>query len=109
MKMATTKKIIGSVPTTRGEYKEGEKYYKQNIVAYLGSAFISTIDENMSVPCVVQNGKFVLNEGWAFLVDNSEFYFYKEKEVDIPQEEFDAMMDAGTLDTTKEYYTYEEE
>jgi hypothetical protein len=108
MKMATTKKIIGSVPTTRGEYKEGEKYYKQNIVSYLGSAFISTIDENMSVPCVVQNGKFVLNEGWAFLVDNSEFYFYKDKEVDLTQDEFDRRKEEGSLDITKDYYTYEE-
>jgi hypothetical protein len=33
----------------------------------------------------------------------------KQKEVDIPQEEFDAMMEAGMLDTTKEYYTFEEE
>lgn len=107
MKMATTKKIIGSVPTIRGEYKEGEKYYKQNIVSYLSSAFISTIDENMSVPCVVQNGKFVLNEGWAFLVDNSEFYFYKEKEVDIPQEEFEALQESGQLDESKTYYIYE--
>lgn len=105
--MATTKKIIGSVPTIRGEYKEGEKYYKQNIVSYLSSAFISTIDENMSVPCVVQNGKFVLNEGWAFLVDNSEFYFYKEKEVDIPQEEFEALQESGQLDESKTYYIYE--
>ena len=81
--MATTKKIIGSVPTSRGEYLGGTKYYKQNIVSYLGSAFISTMDENMSIPCVVQDGKFVLNEGWAFFVDNSEFYFYKDKEVDL--------------------------
>ena len=50
-----------------------------------------------------------MNEGWIFLVDNSEFYFYKNKEVDILQDEFDAMMNAGTLDITKEYYTYEEE
>ena len=108
MKMAITKKIIGSVPTTRGKYKEGEKYYKQNIVSYLGSAFISTIDENMSVPCVVQNGKFVLNEGWAYLVDNSEFYFYKDKEVDLTQDEFDRRKEEGSLDITKDYYTYEE-
>ena len=106
--MAITKKIIGSVPTSRGEYAEGTKYYKQNIVSYLGSAFISTMDENMSVPCVVQDGKFVLNEGWVFFVDNSEFYFYKDKEVDLPQSEFDERKEQGTLDITKDYYTYEE-
>ena len=108
MRMAMTKKIIGSVPTIRGEYKEGEKYYKQNIVSYLGSAFTSTIDGNMSVPCVVEDGKFVLNKGWAFLVDNSEFYFYKDKEVDLTQDEFDRRKEEGSLDITKVYYTYEE-
>ena len=108
MKMATAKKIIGSVPTTRGEYKEGEEYYKQNIVSYLGSAFVSTMDENTSVPCIIQDGKFVLQEGWAFLVDNSETYFLKEKEVDLSQELFDQMREEGSLDITKDYYTYEE-
>ena len=51
---------------------------------------------------------FVLNEGWEFLVDNSEFYFYKDKEVDLPQSVFDRMKEEGTLDTSKNYYTYEE-
>lgn len=106
--MATTKKIIGSVPTSRGEYTEGTKYYKQNIVSYLGSAFVCTMDENTSVPCIIQDGKFVLQEGWAFLVDNSEFYFYKDKEVDLPQSVFERMKEEGTLDTSKNYYTYEE-
>lgn len=32
----------------------------------------------------------------------------QEKEVDILQSTFDEMMEKGTLDTTKDYYTYEE-
>ena len=106
--MASTKKIIGSVPTLRGEYTEGIRYYKQNIVSYLGSAFVSTMNENTSVPCIIQDGKFVLQEGWDFFVDNSENYFFREKEVDLPQELFDQMREEGTLDITKDYYTYEE-
>lgn len=33
----------------------------------------------------------------------------KDKEVDIKQTVFDKMFDDGTLDTTKNYYTYEDE
>lgn len=107
--MATTKKIIGKVPMFRGEFVLGKTYYKQNIVTMLGSSFISLVDENVNVPCSVVDNSFVLGEGWGFLADASYSYLDKQKEVDIPQEEFDAMMNAGTLDTTKEYYTYEEE
>ena len=106
--MTTTKKIIGSVPVNRGKYDANTKYYKQNIVQYLGSVFISAIDENTSVPCIIQDGNFILQEGWAFFVDNSETYFLKEKEVDLSQELFDQMREEGTLDITKDYYTYEE-
>lgn len=107
--MATTKKIIGRVPVFRDEFVLGKTYYKHNIVTYLGSSFISLVDGNVRVPCSVVNNSFVLNEGWGFLADASYSYLKSLKEVDIPQEEFDAMMEAGTLDITKEYYTYEEE
>lgn len=105
--MATTKKIIGSVPVNRGKYDANTKYYKQNIVQYLGSVFISMIDENASVPCIIQDNKFVLQNGWSFFVDNSEFYFFKDKDVDLPQSEFDRYKEEGLLDITKNYYTYE--
>lgn len=107
--MATTKKIIGKVPTFRGEFVLGKTYYKQNIVTMLGSSFICLVDGNVNIPCSVVDDSFVLGEGWGFLADASYSYLEKEKEVDIPQNVFDAMMEAGTLDTTKEYYTYEEE
>lgn len=107
--MATTKKIIGKVPVYRGEFVLGKTYYKQNIVTMLGSSFISLVDGNVNIPCSVVDGSFVLGEGWGFLADASYSYLEKQKEVDIPQEVFDAMMEAGTLDITKEYYTFEEE
>lgn len=104
----TTKKIIGTVPISRGEYDPNIKYYKQNIVTYLGSVFISIMNDNMSVPCVIVDNKFVVQEGWEFFVDNSETYFLKYKEIDLPQEEFDKLKEQGLLDITKDYYTYEE-
>lgn len=106
--MATTKKIIGSVPIYRGEYKHDEKYHKQNIVSYLGSAFISLSDENTLVPCIVEEQTFVLQPGWEFLIDNSESYFLKGKDIDLPQSEFDRWKEEGLLNITKNYYTYEE-
>lgn len=107
--MATTKKIIGQVPVYRGEYDISKTYSKHNIVTMLGSSFISLINENNNAPCSVENDSFVLGEGWGFFADASYSYLEQQREVDIPQEKFDAMMGAGTLDTTKEYYTYEEE
>jgi hypothetical protein len=74
----------------------------------LGSVFVSIVDENVSVPCIVKDNEFILQEGWAFFVDNSEAYFLKEKEIDLPQEVFDKYKEEGTLDITKNYYTYEE-
>lgn len=107
--MATTKKIIGKVPVYRGEFESGKAYSKHNIVTMLGSSFISLVDENTHIPCSVVDGSFVLGEGWKFFADASYSYLENQKEVDIPQGVFDNMMAAGTLDTTKEYYTYEEE
>lgn len=107
--MATTKKIIGQVPIYRGEYESDKTYHKHNIITMFGSSFISLINDNTYVPCSIINNSFVLGEGWEFLVDASYSYLEREKEVDIPQDVFDAMMEAGTLNTSKEYYTYEEE
>lgn len=77
--MATQKKIIGKLPVFRGEYNKSVVYYKHNIVTYLGSSFISTKDENMSVPCSVGDKKFILSSGWAFFSDSSEAYFMDER------------------------------
>ena len=77
--MATQKKIIGKLPVYRGEYNKDVVYYKQNIVTYLGSSFISTKDENMSLPCTVGDKEFILSSGWAFFSDSSEAYFMDER------------------------------
>ena len=77
--MATQKRIIGKLPVYRGAYVEGMIYYRFNIVSYLGSSFISEIDENTEVPCRVEGEEFVLSAGWSFFADASESYFCKEK------------------------------
>lgn len=105
--MATTKKIIGKVPVYRGEFELGKTYSKHNIVTMLGSSFISLVDGNTNLPCTVVTGSFVLCEGWGFLADASYSYLENQKEVDISQEEFDALQKSGELDESKTYYIYE--
>lgn len=105
--MATTKKIIGRVPVFRGEFVLGKTYYKHNIVTYLGSSFISLVDGNVRVPCSVVNNSFVLKKGWGFLADASYSYLKESSEVDISQEEFEALQESGQLDESKTYYIYE--
>ena len=107
--MATQKRTIGKLPVYREEYKEGVSYSRLNIVTYMGSSFISNLDGNTAVPCVVENGMFKVSYGWSFFADASAAYLWKQTEVDLPQEEFDAMKEAGELDVNKRYYTYEEE
>jgi hypothetical protein len=53
--------------------------------------FINTVNENTAVPCIIADNKFIVQEGWEFFVDNSETYFLKYKEIDLPQEEFDKL------------------
>lgn len=107
--MATQKRTIGKLPVYKGGVVEGNSYSRLNIVTYLGSSFISQVDGNTAVPCVVDEDAFVLSYGWAFFADASAAYLWKQTEVDLPQEEFEAKLDAGELDATKRYYTYEEE
>ena len=107
--MATQKRTIGKLPVYKGAYVSGMKYSRLNIVSYLGSSFISQLDDNGVVPCVVENNVFKVSDGWAFFADASAAYLWKQTEVDIPQEEFDEMYKSGTLDVSKRYYTYEEE
>jgi hypothetical protein len=85
----------------------GKTYYKQNIVTMLGSSFISLVDGNVNIPCTVVNNSFVLNEGWSFLADASYSYLKESSEVDISQEEFEALQESGQLDESKTYYIYE--
>lgn len=105
--MATTKKIIGKVPVYRGEFKLGKTYSKHNIVTMLGSSFISLVDGNIHIPCSVVDGSFVLGEGWGFFADASYSYLKESSEVDISQEDFEALQESGQLDKSKTYYIYE--
>lgn len=76
--MVTQKKIIGKLPVFRGEYKQGTVYARLNMVTYLGSNFISDIDNNGAVPCVVKDNAFELSDGWSFFADTSESYLQKQ-------------------------------
>lgn len=76
--MATQKRTIGKLPVFRKEYEEGLSYSRLNIVTYLGSCFISDIDSNTSVPCVVEGRRFILSPGWSSFTDASASYFYEE-------------------------------
>lgn len=107
--MSTTKKVIGRIPIYRGKYNNDEMYHIQNIVTYLGSAFISKIDNNRTVPCIVENNRFVLQNGWDFFADASSSYLLNESEIDIPESTYIYLRDNGLLDITKKYYVYEDE
>lgn len=107
--MATQKRTIGKLPVYRGDYVEGTSYSRLNIVTYLGSAFISNVDGNTAVPCVVEGDEFVVSYGWAFFADASASYLRDQREVNMLQKDFDADKEAGLLEITKDYYTYEEE
>lgn len=81
--MATQKRTIGKLPVFRKEYKEGVSYSRLNIVTYLGSSFISDVDNNTSVPCVVEGKTFVLSTGWSFFADTSASYLYEQTIEDL--------------------------
>lgn len=105
--MATSKKIIGKVPVYRGEWKSGVIYYKHNIVSMLGSSFISLIDDNSNTPAQFNKGSYSVHDTWAFFADGSFNYVEKQSKEFIPQSEFDALRDAGQLETWKTYNTFE--
>lgn len=97
------------VPTFKNEFIQGFAYSRMDIVTYLGSSFISMVDSNMLVPCVVEGDTFKVSNGWSFFADASAAYLFGQTEVDLSQDEFNAMLEAGELDVTKRYYIYEEE
>lgn len=69
--MTKTRKVIGKVSVPRGEFSEGTTYYRYNVVTYLGSAFMCTVDSTTVAPATLQdNGEtVVLNPGWIFFAD----------------------------------------
>lgn len=69
--MTKTRKVIGKVSVPRGEFSEGTTYYRYNVVTYLGSAFMCTVDSTTVAPARLEDdGKtVVLNPGWIFFAD----------------------------------------
>ena len=64
---------------------------------------------NLMVNAINDNDQRVTEAHQKAVNAINEVAIIKSKEVDIPQGEFDAMMESGTLDITKEYYTFEDE
>lgn len=75
--MATQTKKLGTVPVYRGDYASGTTYYKHNIVAHNGSAFVCTADSATTAPSVLDEDAQTLtpNTGWSFLADSSGALF----------------------------------
>lgn len=69
--MTKTRKVIGKVSVPRGEFSEGTTYYRYNVVTYLGSAFMCTVDSTTVAPATLQDDgeTVVLNTGWIFFAD----------------------------------------
>lgn len=69
--MTKTRKVIGKVSVPRGEFSEGTTYYRYNVVTYLGSAFMCTVDSTTVAPATLQDDgeTVVLNPGWIFFAD----------------------------------------
>ena len=66
------KEDIGRIPEARGEYVEGQTYYKDNIVARYGSAFQCVVESTTTPPATLDSGnELVLGAGWI--------YFYGQK------------------------------
>ena len=107
--MALVRKSIGRVPVYRGEFSNGKEYYLYNIVSYMGSSFVSTIERNDGVPCKEVDGILVLADGWEFLSDASfGVKLINEREEDIEKSVFEAKKLNGELDPNKRYFIYEE-
>lgn len=69
--MTKTRKVIGKVSVPRGEFIEGMTCYRYNVVTFLGSAFMCTVDSTTVAPARLEDdGKtVVLNPGWIFFAD----------------------------------------
>lgn len=66
------KEDIGRIPEARGEYVEGQPYYKDNIVLRYGSAFQCVAESTTTPPATIdESGKVMLGEGWIFFADAS--------------------------------------
>lgn len=64
------KEDIGRIPEARGEYVEGQTYYKDNIVARYGSSFQCVVESTTTPPATLDaSGKVTLGEGWISFAD----------------------------------------
>lgn len=67
------KEDIGRIPEARGEYVEGQTYYKDNIATRYGSAFQCVAESTTTPPATLDESgnELVLGEGWIYFADTS--------------------------------------
>lgn len=67
------KENIGRIPEARGEYVEGQTYYKDNIVLRYGSTFQCVVESTTTPPATIDESgnELVLGEGWIYFADTS--------------------------------------
>ena len=74
--MAIVKKLLGRVPTLKGEYIPGKSYKKTNKVTRYGCEFQSMIEDNNTVPATFdsENNKIIFDEtgAWKCTSNGSE-------------------------------------
>lgn len=85
--MSTITKIIGRLPVRR-DYVSGGTYYLYNLVTYLGSSWICTVNSTTNTPASLNSeGKPVANDGWEVFSDSTNSYIV-ESDVDRINRDF---------------------
>lgn len=73
----STKKIIGRIPISKGEYVAGSTYNKLNQVTLYGSTYQSKVDGNTTAPAILDDNGLVQHantDQWLVIADGREAY-----------------------------------
>lgn len=77
-----TKKVIGRIPVSKGEYVAGQTYNRLNQVTLYGSTYQSRVDGNTSAPAIMDadgNVQHANTDLWLIIADGREAYNAGEK------------------------------
>ena len=73
----STKKLIGRIPISKGEYVTGNTYNRLSQVTLYGSTYQSKVDGNTSAPAILDdngNVQHVNTDQWLVIADGREAY-----------------------------------
>lgn len=73
----STKKLIGRIPISKGEYVAGQKYNRLSQVFLYGSTYQSKVDDNTTVPAIIDSDGNVQHSNtdkWLVVADGSSAY-----------------------------------